>query len=56
MMLMLWAIALIVLGVAVLIIKRRVRKKDVLGGGFIEDIDRRSTDRTAGPQKPIDWR
>ena len=36
-MLMVWAIAIIVLGVAVLIIKRNVRKNDVLHGTFIED-------------------
>jgi hypothetical protein len=38
-MLMLWAIALILLGVAVLIIKRNVRKNDVRYGGFIEDVN-----------------
>jgi hypothetical protein len=39
MMLMIWAIAIIVLGVAVLIIKRNVRKYDVLHGTFIEDVN-----------------
>jgi hypothetical protein len=38
-MLMVWAIAIIVLGVAVLIIKRNVRKNDVLHGTFIEDVN-----------------
>jgi hypothetical protein len=38
-MLVLWAIASIVLGVAVLIIERNVRKNDVRDGGFIEDVN-----------------